>query len=68
MFELGEFSTELHRKVGKEVANNNIDILICAGENSKYIIEEAEKNPEIKSYYFNKLYKYNFIFYYKQYQ
>ena len=28
MFELGEFSTELHRKVGKEVVNNNIDILL----------------------------------------
>ncbi|MBQ2835508.1 MAG: UDP-N-acetylmuramoyl-tripeptide--D-alanyl-D-alanine ligase [Clostridia bacterium] len=53
MFELGEFSEELHRKVGKEVTQKNIDILICAGENSKYIIEEAEKNPEIQTYYFN---------------
>jgi len=41
MFELGEFSEELHRKVGEEVVKNNIDILICSGENSKYIVDEA---------------------------
>lgn len=53
MFELGEFSEELHRKVGKEVAQRNINILICAGDVSKYIIEEAEKNTKIQAYYFN---------------
>ena len=41
MFELGDFSEELHRKVGEEVQKNNIDILCAIGENSKYIIEEA---------------------------
>ena len=51
IFELGEFSEELHRKVGQEVAQKNIDILICAGENSKYIIEEAEKNSNIQTYF-----------------
>lgn len=55
MFELGEFSEELHKKVGEEVAQRNIDILICAGENSKYIINEAEKNTKIKTYYFNNI-------------
>ena len=53
MFELGEFSEELHKKVGEEVAKRNIDILICAGETSKYIIEEAKKNPKIQTHYFN---------------
>ena len=53
MFELGEFSEELHKKVGEEVAKRNIDILICAGENSKFIIKEAEKNARVKTYYFN---------------
>ena len=43
MFELGEFSKELHEKVGKEVVNNNIDILICCGKNAKYIVETAKK-------------------------
>jgi len=51
MFELGEFSIELHKKVGEEVAKRNIDILICAGENSKYIIKEAEKNLKVKTYF-----------------
>ena len=53
MFELGEYSEELHRKVGKEVAQNNIDILICTGENSKYIIEEAKKNKNLQTYFMN---------------
>ena len=43
MFELGEFSKELHEKVGKEVAINKVDMLICVGENAKYIAEEAKK-------------------------
>ena len=51
MFELGKYTEKLHRKVGKEVAKNNIDILICAGENAKYIIEEAQKNSKIKTYF-----------------
>lgn len=54
MFELGDFSKELHQKVGKEVCKNNIDILICSGENSKYILESAKKNgmKEENIYYF----------------
>ncbi len=43
MFELGEFSEKLHRQVGKQIAQSTIDILLCSGENSKYIIEEAKK-------------------------
>ena len=53
MFELGEYSEKLHRDVGKEVAENNIDILICTGNNSKYIIEEAKKNKNIQTYFMN---------------
>ena len=51
MFELGKYSEELHRKVGKEVAKNNIDVLICAGKNAKYIIEEAKKDNKIETYF-----------------
>lgn len=54
MFELGEFSKELHEKVGEEVVKSGIEILICAGENSKNIVEMAKKcgmNPE-NVYYF----------------
>lgn len=54
MFELGEFSKELHEKVGKEVAKNKIDILVCSGENSKNIVESAKKSGMNKNsiYYF----------------
>ena len=54
MFELGEYSKELHQKVGKEVVKNNIDILICSGENSKYIVKSAKEcgMSEDKIYYF----------------
>lgn len=44
MLELGEFSKDLHKKVGKEVAKNKIDILICVGNYSKNIAKEANKN------------------------
>ena len=48
MFELGEYSTELHEKVGEEVTKNKIDILICSGENSKYIINNSSM---VEKYY-----------------
>lgn len=48
MLELGEFSEKLHKKVGEEVARNNIDILICRGKYSKQIIEGAEKNHKLQ--------------------
>ena len=55
MFELGEYSKELHEKVGEEVAKNNIDVLICCGDNAKYIAQAAKNNgiDENNIYYFN---------------
>jgi UDP-N-acetylmuramoyl-tripeptide--D-alanyl-D-alanine ligase len=44
MFELGDYAEELHKKVGSEIAKNNIDILICAGENAKYIAKQANES------------------------
>lgn len=41
MLELGEFSKELHEKIGEEVYKNKIDILITVGENSKHISSKA---------------------------
>ena len=49
MLELGDYSEELHRKVGKEI-NSNIDILVTVGEESKYIDEEANSKEK---YHFN---------------
>ncbi len=41
MLELGEFSEELHRKVGAACYNNKIDILALIGNNAKFIKDEA---------------------------
>jgi len=46
IFELGNFAEELHKKVGMEVNNNNIDILITVGENAKFIANVATKVKE----------------------
>ena len=54
MFELGEFSKDLHEKVGKEVQKNNIDILFCTGDYAKFIASRAELSGMKKEnvYYF----------------
>lgn len=44
MLELGKYSQKLHRDVGKVVALNNIDLLICVGEEAKHIANEAKEN------------------------
>ncbi len=44
MLELGEFSEELHKKVGMEVSKNKIDILITVGDNSRNISSSAKNN------------------------
>lgn len=56
MFELGNYTKELHEEVGKQVYKNNIDILICSGENSKYIVKQAEAEGMEKNniYYMEK--------------
>jgi len=54
MLELGSYGESLHRELGKIVVDNNIDVLITVGNNSKYIVDEAIKNN------FNKDNIYNF--------
>ena len=41
MLELGEYSKELHEKVGEELVKNKIDILITVGDLAKYIAEKS---------------------------
>ena len=41
MLELGEFSKELHEKVGEEVKNNKVDILITVGNLAENIANKA---------------------------
>ena len=42
MLELGEFSDELHEKVGEEVAKNKINVLITVGDLAKNIAKKAK--------------------------
>ena len=42
MFELGDFSEELHREVGTEILKNKIDKLFLIGNYAKFIGKEAE--------------------------
>ena len=51
MFELGDFSEELHKKVGKEVVKNNIDILIACGENARYLADVAREKMDKENVY-----------------
>ena len=52
MFELGEFSEELHKKVGEEVVKNKIDILIACGENATYIADVAKEKMNKENIYY----------------
>ncbi|MBR5227903.1 MAG: UDP-N-acetylmuramoyl-tripeptide--D-alanyl-D-alanine ligase [Clostridia bacterium] len=48
MLELGEYSENLHRAVGKSVAENKIDVLVTIGEEAKFIADEAINNGIVK--------------------
>lgn len=54
MLELGEYTQELHEKVGEQVYQNKIDILMCSGENAKYIAKGAKEAGMLEEniYYF----------------
>lgn len=51
VLELGQYSEEIHRQIGKLVINNQIDVIICTGASAKYIYEEAKKKIA-QSFYF----------------
>lgn len=53
MLELGEYSKDLHEKVGEEVAKNNIDILITVGEESQNIVNSAIESGMNRNDVFN---------------
>ena len=47
MLELGDYSKELHEKIGEEV-DGNIDILITIGKEAKYIAEKSKAKQIIE--------------------
>lgn len=53
MFELGDYSEELHRKVGQEVVKANIDILVAVGNESKYLAQAANQSGMITQNIYN---------------
>lgn len=44
VLEMGDFSRQIHEKIGEEVAKQKIDMLICCGQNSKNICDIAIQN------------------------
>lgn len=43
MLELGEYSKQLHEKIGEEIVKNKIDILLTVGKEAKNIILKAQE-------------------------
>jgi murE/murF fusion protein len=43
MLETGEHARELHERVGEMVVENGIDLLVCYGNDSKYISQKADE-------------------------
>lgn len=41
VLELGEFSKQMHEKIGEEVVKNNIDILVTVGTEAEHIFNKA---------------------------
>ena len=54
MLELGEYSKELHEKVGYEVIKNNIDILVTVGTEAKYIAKVSKEKVDVHEFDNNK--------------
>ena len=54
ILELGDYSKEIHSKIGYDILNTSIDILITIGENSKYINEITDKKLKDNIYHFDK--------------
>ncbi len=54
ILETGKFALTLHKEIGKIVCENQVDVLICSGENAKYIAKSAKENgfDEKNIYYF----------------
>ena len=44
ILELGDYSEQIHRNIGKNITKDTLDILITIGNYSKYIKEEALNN------------------------
>lgn len=49
--EIGERAEEMHRRIGKIVAASCVDLLICYGENAKFIADVVKEESSIPVYH-----------------
>jgi len=47
MLELGDFTENEHREIGKFLKNSKIDIVFCIGKRSRFIYEELVQSKEV---------------------
>lgn len=52
MLELGGYSKEAHMSVGRMAAEHHLDIVLCYGEESRYLCESAKTHGVSMVYYF----------------
>lgn len=52
MKELGKYEEELHRRVGRKIIENQVDVLITVGSLAKYIAQEAKRIGLMQIYAF----------------
>lgn len=52
VLELGDFSKQMHQKMGEEVINNNIDVLVTVGKEAKEIANIVLKSKKYIDVYF----------------
>ncbi len=52
MLELGDYEQKLHEEVGYKVVESDVDILLCVGRASKYIIDAVKEKGMKNAYHF----------------
>lgn len=52
MLELGDYEQKLHEEVGYKVVESDVDILLCVGRASQYIIDAANEKGIENAYHF----------------
>ncbi len=50
ILETGSYEERFHREIGRYICNCSLDVLICYGDNAKYIAEEAASKKDLQIY------------------
>lgn len=54
VLELGSYTGEIHRSIGKELLNSNLDYIVLVGDNTKYTLDYLEENNYSNMKHFDK--------------